>query len=324
MIPPRTTISTAVLMLLCAAPLRAEVVEGVAAIVGDDVILISELNRSSRRVIQSIEQREGRLPREALLRIRKDALESLIDERLIREVATRLNMVAEPEEIDQAIAGIAAEEGVSVEDIYSSATSAGLDRERYRQELGGQITRMRVISGSVRTRVTVTPEEVQALYEERYGKLAAGLRVRMRHILLPWPSPEDEITREEVVKMAGALRERALAGEDFARLAKRFSAAPTAARGGLTVIRENEAPEELRGQVFVLAEKEISPVIENEHGVNLFQRLDSFDPSDTKFEDVKEALKGELIERKTAPEFESWLQELRHERYIEIVLPELR
>ncbi len=65
-------------------------------------------------------------------------------------------------------------------------------------------------------------------------------------------------------------------------------------------------------------------LIEIAHGENLFQFLDRFDPSTVSFEQVADKLRGELIERRTMPEFEKWLADVRKNRYVEIVAPELQ
>ena len=64
--------------------------------------------------------------------------------------------------------------------------------------------------------------------------------------------------------------------------------------------------------------------IENAHGENLFQYLDRFDPSDVTYDQVAAKLRGELIERRTMPEFEKWMVEVRKNRYVEVVAPELQ
>ena len=59
--------------------------------------------------------------------------------------------------------------------------------------------------------------------------------------------------------------------------------------------------------------------METRFGLNLFQLIDRFDPSTIRLENVKEQLRYELQERKSGPELEKWLLELRETQYIEIV-----
>ena len=314
-----------VLLLLAPAGARAQLVDGVAAIVDKEIILLSEVELAARVVVERLEQRQSqRLPPEMVRGIYKDALQSLIDAKLIEAFATRANLAADDAEIDRAVASIAQEEGVTPEDVYGAATAQGLTREGYRRELGRQITRMKVISGSVRSRVTVSDAEVQEVFEERYGSQEPGLRVRVRHIFVPWPDSGGENDRAQMRDVAEKIREAAIESGQFAALARQYSRAPTAADGGLTTFKKGEVAPEIADAVFTLPPGEITPVLETEHGLNVFQIVNRFDPAEVELADVEDALRAELLERKTMPEFESWVKELRENRYIEVVNDQLR
>jgi parvulin-like peptidyl-prolyl isomerase len=183
---------------------------------------------------------------------------------------------------------------------------------------------MKVISGSVRSRVRVSEDEIQELFDRRYGSLEPGMRVRTRHILFAWPEEDTPEARAQLLRGAREIRQHAIETGDFAGFARKYSALRSAAQGGLTVMREGDVSPEIAAQVFALERGAISEPIETAHGVNLFQMLDRFDPSEVKLEDVHDALYAELVERKTIPEFERWIQEVRKTRYIGIVVPELQ
>ncbi|MBM4335827.1 MAG: hypothetical protein FJ108_07940 [Deltaproteobacteria bacterium] len=312
------------LMLLAASGIaRAEVADGVAAIVGDEVVLLSEVRSAMQSVAARVPKDHPLTPQE-MKQIRDNALKSLIDDRLILQVAKFQGIAASEEEIDAAVNGIAEEEGIAADAIYAAAAEQGLPRAAYREQLGKQITRMKMISGSVQGRVRVSDEEVRKLYDERYGQARPGERIRVLHILIAVPSDAPPETREKARAFAAQLRDQARQNGDFGGLARKYSGAPTAQQGGLTVFREEDAPDLIKSAVFGLKPGEITDVIENAHGENLFQFLDRFDPSTVSFEQVADKLRGELIERRTMPEFEKWLADVRKNRYVEIVAPELQ
>lgn len=313
------------LLLLLAASgfARAEVADGVAAIVGDEVVLLSEVRTAMQSVAARVPKDHPLTPQE-MKQVRDNALKNLIDDRLILQVAKFQGVSASEEEIDAAVSGIAEEEGIAVDAIYAAAAEQGLPRATYRDQLGKQITRMKMISGSVQGRVRVSDEDVRKLYDERYGQAEPGERIRVLHILIGVPADAPPETREKAHELAVKLRDQARQNGDFGGLARKYSAAPTAQQGGLTVFREEDAPELIKSAVFGLKPGEITDVIENAHGENLFQFLDRFDPSAVPFEQVSDKLRGELIERRTMPEFEKWLADVRKNRYVEIVAPELQ
>lgn len=311
-------------LLLLARPAAAELVDGVAAIVDDEVILLSEVHAAAAPVMARVAAERGTVPGEVADEILTQALQALIDGRLIADAGRRLGLEASEADVDSAVASIATEEGVSTDALYAAAKRQGLARNEYRRKLGEEITRMKVVSAAVRSRVSVSDEDVRELFERRYRGERSGVHVRVRHILLAWPPTGDPEAREQVRATAAEVRDAASRGRDFGSLARELSAAPSAPEGGLTLFREGEVARELEPAVFGLEPGEISEPIETAHGVNLILIVERFDPSKIGLEEVKPALYGEVLERKTQEEFRPWIEELRANRYIEVVAPELR
>ena len=107
------------------APARAQVVDGVAAIVGDEVVLLSEVRTAMQSVIARVPKGQTLTPEE-MRELRDSAVKGLIDDKLVMQVAKKQGMAATDEDIDGAVAGIAQEEGVDVDVIYAAAASQGL------------------------------------------------------------------------------------------------------------------------------------------------------------------------------------------------------
>ncbi|MEX2205384.1 MAG: peptidylprolyl isomerase [Myxococcota bacterium] len=311
------------LLLGLSGAARAEVVEGVAAIVGDEVVLLSEVRTAMQSVLARVPQGQQLTPEE-LEQLRDSAVKGLIDDKLVLQIAKQQGVTATEEEIDDAIAGIAQEEGITVDAIYAAAADQGLPRAAYREQLAKQLTRMKMVSGSVQGRVRVSEDEVRKLYDERYGNAKPGARIRVLHILLGVPPDASPEARAQMRELALKLRDQAREQGDFGALARKFSAAPSASQGGLTVFRESDAPADIKLAIEGLKPGEITDPIENAHGENLFQFLDRFDPSDITYDQVAAKLRAELVERRTMPEFEKWMAEVRKNRYVEVVAPELR
>ena len=299
-------------------------VEGIAAVVGDGVILRSEVQRAANAAITRLaSENGGTVPPDLKRQIYHQAVQSVIDTRLIAAAAQRMNMETTPEEVERTIDEIAEQEGLTSEELYTEVENQGLSRDQYQQEIAAQLMKMRVISAGVRSRVTVSEAEIEALFAERYAS-KKGRYVRLRHILIPWPPPGSDLGRDHAIEIAEEVREAALGGQDFARLARRYSAAPSAENGGLMNLEEGMAVAALAEPAFSLAPGEISPVIETQHGANLIQVLERFDPGNVDYDSVREALYRELFDRSTQPEVEKFLKELREESYIEIIAPDFK
>ena len=307
---------------LIALPASAELVDGIAAIVDDDVILRSDVELAAASVLRRLQRKHGSVPPEVQQEVRTQALQALIDQRMVEDVARRMGITATEADVDGAVEAIARQEGITSQEIYEAVESQGLGRARYRNQIASEITRMKVISSAVRSQVSVSEEEVRELFEKRYRNQATGLQARARHILLPWPA-EGEATREEVVALATRLHQKVLDGSDFSSVARQYSRAPSATDGGMTVFREGEVAPELR-VVFTLEPGELSPVIETRHGLNLLQLVQRFNPESLSFEDLRDSLHAEIFDQRSEAKFRPWIEEMKKNRYIEVVAPDLQ
>ena len=310
-----------VALCVAAAPAiaTADRIDGVAAIVDDQIVLNSEVDLASALLLNRVGNDSQAIPTELIEQAREEALRTLIESKLMLEFAERRDLAATGADVDGAVAGIAEDEGVSPDSIYKAASEQGLTREAYRSELRNQITRMKVMQNVVRARISVTDDEIQELYDERYKNQAPGMRVRVRHILIPWPDEPDPAKYDRMREIAARIRQKAIESGAFSSLARQFSRAPSAAEGGLTTLREGDVAPEIAAQVFGLPAGEVSPVIETPHGLNLFQILDRYDPAEIELLDIQDELRLELMERKVDPEYDEWMGELRKMHYVHIV-----
>lgn len=139
-----------------------------------------------------------------------------------------------------------------------------LVRQEIEQELVARL-RERVIQVDT----AFTEEQLRHIYEEQ----AAGAEVRARHILLSLDPGADAPTADSVMEFAGGLRERILAGEDFAALAGEFSQDPgTATQGGdLGSFRRGQMVPAFDSAAFSLEPGEVSGPVRTGFGVHILR-----------------------------------------------------
>lgn len=141
-------------------------------------------------------------------------------------------------------------------------------------------------------------------------------QVHLRHILIKTNEVMDDAT---VRQRLSQMRERILAGEDFAVLAKTTSEDPgSAVNGGdLGWAQLSAYVGEFARVADKLKDNEISEPFKSEYGWHIVQMLGrrQFDNTETAArEQAYEALRDARLDEAT----ESWLQQLRDEAYVEI------
>ncbi len=115
----------------------------------------------------------------------------------------------------------------------------------------------------------ISDTELHALYERQ----APGARLRASHILLKYPAQATQAQRDSVRAELESIRKRALAGESFAALARRYSQDPqTAAKGGdLGEFGRGDLPPALDSAAFSLRPGQISQVVESPYGLHILK-----------------------------------------------------
>ena len=158
--------------------------------------------------------------------LRRRVLESLVDERLLIQQAQQLKLGVTSEEIDRAIDEIRRQNGVDMDELTKALKAQGMTMAQYRQDLRKQILRLKVINAAVRSRITVSDEEIKAYYEQNVRRMGVQRSVRASHVFLVIPESATPQEVERRRRFGVELVQRARGGEDFAKLAKEFSEDP--------------------------------------------------------------------------------------------------
>ena len=293
-----------------------QLVEGIAAQVGTDIVLASEVLEMTAPVEARMAQ-AGATP-EDYARIRADALDRLIEGKLLSSVVDRLELGADREEVDAAIGAIANENGLSIEQLLQSVTSHGLTLDEYRAKIKGEIERGKVLNAMVRSRVSVEMSEVEALYQERFGdQPEGGDEVYVRHIVV-MPEGRNAAKPSEACRVTGDARAEIASGAaEFPDVAARVSDMNPERGGDLGWIHRKDLAGWMARPIDGMQPGELSGVIEMPFGCNILQLVDRRSFAPITFEQAAPQLQTYLFNQKSEEEYGKWLDVLRGQTYIE-------
>jgi peptidyl-prolyl cis-trans isomerase SurA len=153
------------------------------------------------------------------------------------------------------------------------------------------------------------------LLEKRGKAAAAGVQqTHVRHILL---RAREGLSESEARERLQRLRERVVAGDDFAELARLHSEDASAAKGGdLGWVAAGDTVPEFERVMNSLKEKEVSPPVQTPFGWHLVQVLDR--RSDELSEDRRKVLARQAIRARKADEaYQDWLRQQRDRAFVE-------
>jgi peptidyl-prolyl cis-trans isomerase SurA len=205
-------------------------VDRIVAVVGKDVITLTELDERTGRA--ELELRRQRIPAPERPVLERQVLERLVLESAQRQRAADTGLRVDELQLDRAVQRIAQQNNLPLAEFRRALEAEGMPFERFRAELRQQILLARLREREVDDRVQVTEAEIDQYLEDHKASAAADVEFNAAHILLPVP----EQARPEQVEQARASAERvrreAAAGADFARLAAAHSGAGDALQGG--------------------------------------------------------------------------------------------
>ena len=170
---PQKFLALALALFVAGPALAAEhLIDGIAAQVGTDVVLVSEVTTVTAPMEAQIRAAGGGASDISM--VRADLLERLIERRLVEQVVRRMELDASDAEVDQAIAGIAAENKLTLDQLRESLESHDVDWESYREKIRGEIQRSKILNGMVRSKVKVEESDVRTLYDRRFSNQRSG------------------------------------------------------------------------------------------------------------------------------------------------------
>ena len=322
---PRTTALatwavTLTVMSSLAAPAEARVVEKIAAVVGDSVILGSEIEEKAAPLLAEVTrlpEPSKRAARAAALR--REVLERLIDDELILQQATELKLTVTSEQVDASIDEIKRQNNIDDNQLRDALRAQGMSMAAYRADLKRQLLRFRVINIAVGSRVTISDEDVKSYYD-RHMKSGASVQVRASHIFISIPDNADPGVIAEKQGQAKKLMERALAGEDFAKLARESSDDPaTRAEGGdLGYFGKDMLPKAIEEMVFAMKPGEVRGPVRADRGFHVIKLVDRKTKDPKPLDEVKDDVRMQLRQKEMERQTKSYLAELRKKTLVDI------
>ncbi|MFH1502248.1 MAG: peptidylprolyl isomerase [Candidatus Eisenbacteria bacterium] len=256
-----------------------QLIDGIAAVVGDEIILESEVDEE----FYIYQVRTGAtIPPAEAGRIRSEIVREMVDEMLLvakahrdsivlgegeltQEIERRVAELRERHGSDEALEAALAQEGITLDGL----------KEIYEDDIERRLLAERVVRSQVHSKIDVTWGEVEAYYQEHREDV--GLipeAFRLAGILIA-PVPSESAKRGAIEKMTAA-RQRIESGEAFESVAAELSDDASAARGGdLGTFKRGAMVPEFEEAAFALEPGEVSGIVPSRFGFHIIQVVEA-------------------------------------------------
>ena len=227
---------------LCQSVVAAPVeIDKVIGVVNQGVILKSEVDTIIDRVKKQAQEQGQQLPKDETLRVQ--AVERLVNQALMMQMAERMGLQISDSQLDQTLANMAKEQGGTIADLRRTIEGSGESFQAYREEIRKEITTQQVTRASVDRRIYISEQEVDNLLKIMETQGQSAEEYDIGHILIDIPNDAnaDEIAGAKT--RADKVIELLNDGQEFKRIAISSSSGSKALEGGqLGYMGINEMP----------------------------------------------------------------------------------
>lgn len=315
----RLLVLVAMLLLAPLTGVRAETVSRIAAVVNDELITTHQLDR---KVAERLTAEAGgqRLPAEKTDDLRRSVLSELVEEALVRQRIDELGLKVTDEEIEAAIQDVQKQNKLTREQLVQALQFEGMTFDAYRENLGKQILRFKLLGREVQSKVEVTNQEIRDYFRAHIDDFREPAYVRLARLTFPLPAKATAVQIEAVRTKAEAALARLRQGEDFYSVLLSSTADQSAEGGDLGSFKAGELTAAFERAVQGLKEGEVSAVIETPDGFHIL-RVEERSPGKIRqFDAVQDEIQKAIADQKTEARFKEWAQGLRKNAYIDIRL----
>jgi len=247
-------------------------VDRIVAVVGKDVVTLSELGERREFAERALRRQGTPLPERALLE--RQILERLILDKAQLQLARENGIRVEEIQLDRALERIAESNNTTLAGFRAQLEKEGIPFDKFRDEVRQQIQLQRLREREVDDRIEVSDGEIDLYLEETKAATGARTEYNLAHILVRLPDQASPEKIEQARARAEKARAEALAGGDFGKLAASYSDGPDGLQGGLLGWR----PEERLPELFTSALKgmkpgEVSSVLRSPGGFHVLKLL---------------------------------------------------
>jgi len=289
---------------------RSEIViDAVVAIVGDEIVTQSDLDRLALNTRES-----GRKEDRSVL------IHRLIEERLILREVRRKRVSVSDAELEFALNDIESRNRFPNRAAFKKAVaSENQSWNKYVKDLENQLLILKLLSREVNININVNEEAVRRHYDTYSDQYRLPDRVHLSRLLLRGGSEASEEKRKQVEEKLAGIYSEIKKGTPFADLVKQYSEGPRRGQAGdLGFFNRGDLAPEIEQIVSGLKAGAVSPPHHSTQSVQIFKVVAREAGRKQDFESVKKEIEERLLSEQRAKLQEQWIAGLFEQTYVDI------
>jgi peptidyl-prolyl cis-trans isomerase C len=249
------------------------------------------------------------IPKEERAQFRRMVLNNMVEKRLILNAAAEKKLTASEAEVQEELKELKGR--FPDEAAFQSALQQqNMKQKDIEDKIRETLTIRKVMENVADTTATITEKQLKEYYDEDTDRFKQEEEVKASHILVKVEKDATPEERAAAKKKIEEIRDKITKGGDFAKLAAEFSDCPSGKRdgGNLDWFGKSRMVPEFEAAAFKLKPGEMSDIVETSFGYHIIKVTDKRAEKMLGYDEVKEDLRQDLINREKGKKFMDWLK----------------
>jgi peptidyl-prolyl cis-trans isomerase SurA len=286
----------------------SEVVEKIVAIVNDDIITLSDVEKFVRV------EKEGKFTsaddyfRDVGL---KDKLDAFIENTLIQQQAKKLKIEISDLEVQMVVDSIKKQNLITEEDLKEQLRKANSSYKSFFEGIRSNLIRSKVLARTISPDVVLSEATLRDYYDANPNEFRAE-EYRLQQVFIS-NRTQDAAKRAQMAYSALG------AGQSFEQVARQFSDDPSGKQGGdIGYVKKEDLVAELRQAISLLIPGTYSHPVLTPYGYHIMKVLDARKSEALPFDAVKASIQEKIVQKESEKRYKEYVGKLRASSYIEV------
>lgn len=301
------------LLLFGTSPVSSAIINRIAAIVNDEPITTNQVEEK----LAEHKEKLANLSEADMERARRQVLNSLIEETLVNQRIKALKLQISDAELEAAIRDVQSKNNMSRKQLEEALLKQGMTFEEYRENLGMELLRYRLLSLEVRKNIMVTEQETLDYFREHIGEFRHEPFLRLGYLNF---DVDDPLERDKIRAQALDIQHQLRTGTGFDEILRALAHENNVTGGSLGKVRLEDLSPIYADAVRDLPEGGASEILESPNALRLLYVEEKNPGEIKKFDQVRSRIEKKLTDQRMEERFKDWAEKLKEEARIEILL----
>lgn len=298
------------LMSLCSVPASAKPInDSIVAIVNEDVITLKDLKDYISNIYRQlkVEHHTSEEIQDIMAAYEEKGINQLIEDKLILAAANEKGMEIRGEMVNKRLSEIKLKYQ-SENDFLQSLNGQGMTVTDLKNKITDQMKARYMVDMEVRDKIFVNPADVTKYYNQNSEMFVRKTKYNLQSIYVSFDKG-----KQEARNRAAEARAKLAAGEDFEKISKEYSEAPSVGS-----IEQGKMVPAIEKEVFGLKIDQVSQPVEVDGGVYVFKVIGIVPGRVESLQEAREQIYAKLFDKQFQDKFKEWIDKLRKKNYVEI------